>query len=100
MNYTNPSSGWVGLAVIRVPSLFPTTSPSYRGPLIINPGGPGGSGVSLVMRSGMDFSRILDGHFDIIGLDPRGKLHVHLRSLTHDRLLFRDWTVNASSQVL
>ncbi|KAF9498353.1 alpha/beta-hydrolase [Pleurotus eryngii] len=72
MNYTNPSSGWAGLAIIRVPSLFPTTSPSYQGPLIINPGGPGGSGVSLVLRSGFHFSTILDGRFDIIGLDPRG----------------------------
>ncbi|KAL4249302.1 Serine protease/Carboxylesterase S33 [Pleurotus pulmonarius] len=72
LNYTNTSSGWAGLAIIRLPSTFPTMSPSYQGPLIINPGGPGGSGVDLVLRSGMDFSRILDGRFDIIGLDPRG----------------------------
>lgn len=78
LNYTDLSSGWVGLAIIRVPSLFSTTSPLYRGPLIVNPGGPGGSGVGLVLRSGMDFSRILDGRFDIIGLDPRGKLLVRL----------------------
>ncbi|KAF4574356.1 hypothetical protein EYR36_005689 [Pleurotus pulmonarius] len=58
-------------------------SPSYQGPLIINPGGPGGSGVDLVLRSGMDFSRILDGRFDIIGLDPRGKSHVRLHFPTY-----------------
>lgn len=100
MNYTNPSSGWAGLAIIRVPSLFPTTSPSYQGPLIINPGGPGGSGVSLILRSGIHFSTILDGRFDIIGLDPRGKYHVRLYCLKHNLLLSRDWTVKPSGQVL
>lgn len=38
----------------------------------INPGGPGGSGTSLVLRAGTQLSVIVEGRFDIISWDPRG----------------------------
>ncbi|KAF8960264.1 TAP-like protein-domain-containing protein [Flammula alnicola] len=36
------------IALIRKPSIFPPDSDSYRGPILFNPGGPGGSGVDFI----------------------------------------------------
>ncbi len=43
------------------------------GSLLVNPGGPGGSGMSFVglLRSVSDFGRVGE-RFDVIGFDPRG----------------------------
>ncbi|KAI8960403.1 hypothetical protein F5Y11DRAFT_268344 [Daldinia sp. FL1419] len=41
--------------------------------IIVDPGGPGASGTSLVWRAAEDFTkRLSDGKFDILGWDPRG----------------------------
>ncbi|KAH9895108.1 alpha/beta-hydrolase [Cubamyces lactineus] len=45
---------------------------NYKGTILINPGGPGGSGTSLVGRAGRAISRVVGDSFDIIGFDPRG----------------------------
>ncbi|KAJ6501787.1 TAP-like protein-domain-containing protein [Mycena vulgaris] len=49
-----------------------TTPPQYRGPLLFNPGGPGGSGVDAVVGSGAAFATVFGPQFDIVGFDPRG----------------------------
>lgn len=45
---------------------------NYKGPVLINPGGPGGSGTNLVARAGKNISAIVGPSFDILGFDPRG----------------------------
>ncbi|KAN0063630.1 hypothetical protein ACQY0O_004084 [Thecaphora frezii] len=41
--------------------------------LVINPGGPGGSGTNYVWRAGETYSgNFTDGTFDVLGWDPRG----------------------------
>ncbi|KAI0630076.1 alpha/beta-hydrolase [Trametes polyzona] len=45
---------------------------NYRGPILINPGGPGGSGTNLIARAGRNISRVVGDSFDILGFDPRG----------------------------
>jgi hypothetical protein len=54
-------------------SVVPHNSSSYRGPILINPGGPGGSGVDFGLNLGKQLSTIVGPEFDIIGFDPRGE---------------------------
>jgi pimeloyl-ACP methyl ester carboxylesterase len=69
LDYANPSGSQVNLAVIRLPA----TDPSRRiGSLVVNPGGPGGSGVDFVASSGDSLPAALRERFDIVGFDPRG----------------------------
>ncbi len=70
MDYTNPDGETISLALIRMPA----TGNDKQGVILLNPGGPGGSGIELVE----DFSLIgnipedITAAFDIIGFDPRG----------------------------
>jgi pimeloyl-ACP methyl ester carboxylesterase len=58
------------ISVIRLPALERT----HRiGSLVVNPGGPGASGVDFVRRSGAAvFAKGVRRRFDIVGFDPRG----------------------------
>jgi pimeloyl-ACP methyl ester carboxylesterase len=69
LDYGDPGAAQITLAVKRLAA----ADPAVRvGSLLINPGGPGGSGLSLVESVPLLFSReLLDG-FDVVGFDPRG----------------------------
>jgi pimeloyl-ACP methyl ester carboxylesterase len=67
IDYDDPSSGTIDLAVVRRPVRYPSQRVAS---LIVNPGGPGGSGVDMVTRGfGTDG---LDDRLDIVGWDTRG----------------------------
>ena len=68
VDYGDASSGTVDLAVIRRPAADPG---ARIGPLVVNPGGPGGSGVNLV-RNGWGVANGLGDRFDLVSWDPRG----------------------------
>jgi pimeloyl-ACP methyl ester carboxylesterase len=59
--------------VIRLQAGVDIQSSEYRGPILFNPGGPGGSGVELVLNRGRRLASVLGPQFDIVGFDPRGK---------------------------
>jgi pimeloyl-ACP methyl ester carboxylesterase len=80
LNYSEPDGKNAIIALTRIPSPLPTNSPWYRGPILINPGGPGGSGVEAIMRFGGALSAIVGPQFDVVGFDPRG-LIVYASSL-------------------
>ncbi|KAH8917080.1 alpha/beta-hydrolase, partial [Atractiella rhizophila] len=70
MNHLNPQPNLtVSLALRRLPATVPPKE--RKGTLLINPGGPGGSGTSLVARAGLMIHTILEGKYDILGFDPR-----------------------------
>ncbi|MFV0316745.1 MAG: alpha/beta hydrolase, partial [Microthrixaceae bacterium] len=60
----------IDMAVIRMPSTG--TEFERIGSLVINPGGPGGSGVDTVVGMSEDFPTELSDRFDLVGFDPRG----------------------------
>lgn len=60
----------INLAVARIPS---TGGDDDRiGSLVVNPGGPGGSGLEFLAGVGPTFPRDLRKQFDIVSFDPRG----------------------------
>ncbi|RGD56976.1 alpha/beta hydrolase [Kitasatospora xanthocidica] len=69
LNYAAPEVGTLDVAVVRNPA----TKPDQRiGSLLINPGGPGGSGVGMVTYDPKGFDGPVHDRYDIVGFDPRG----------------------------
>jgi pimeloyl-ACP methyl ester carboxylesterase len=70
LDYANPAGKQIPLALIRLPA----ADPSRRiGSMLMNPGGPGASGVDFLRSSGQTvFTETLRDRFDIVGFDPRG----------------------------
>ncbi|KAJ3541434.1 hypothetical protein NM208_g4613 [Fusarium decemcellulare] len=68
LNYKNQKSGeTIDIQLIRV-----SATKRAKGNILFNPGGPSGSGVEFVASEGDVLRDMLDGHFNIIGFDPRG----------------------------
>ncbi|KAJ6479492.1 TAP-like protein-domain-containing protein [Mycena vitilis] len=70
LDYSAPHQGSASIAIVRLPSTSPKSE--YRGPILFNPGGPGGSGVDAVVGAGAAFATVFGPQFDIVGFDPRG----------------------------
>jgi pimeloyl-ACP methyl ester carboxylesterase len=66
LDYAHPQGRTLDIAVIRQPA-----SGQSEGSLIINPGGPGASGVTFEAEAAPAFSQLTD-HFDLVSFDPRG----------------------------
>ncbi|KAI0490676.1 Alpha/Beta hydrolase protein [Xylaria cf. heliscus] len=64
----------VHLALIMVTGAGRTQSPSTyaEAPLLVNPGGPGGSGVVFTQARATSLHLLVGDQHDIIGFDPRG----------------------------
>lgn len=69
VDWKRPRGATIDLALTR----HLATDPERRiGSLLINPGGPGGSGVGFAFSAPHSFSPDLLERFDIVGFDPRG----------------------------
>jgi pimeloyl-ACP methyl ester carboxylesterase len=68
LDYAHPNSGTIGIAINRKPA---TNTANRIGSLLINPGGPGASGLQFV-RDDVSALTALNQRFDLIGFDPRG----------------------------
>ena len=73
LDYANPQGDELAIALLKVSANISTSDPAYRGPVLINPGGPGGSGVDLALSLGSLAQSLIGAEYDIIGFDPRGK---------------------------
>jgi pimeloyl-ACP methyl ester carboxylesterase len=70
LDYDEPNGPTIQLALLR----YPARDKARRiGSLFVNPGGPGGSAVETVGReAGEQIHNLLEGRFDVVGMDPRG----------------------------
>ena len=68
IDYTNLKTGTFNISVLK----YPTTNKKKLGSLIVNPGGPGGSGVDYAYAAEYLFSSAILNAYDIVGFDPRG----------------------------
>ncbi|MEV4578716.1 alpha/beta hydrolase [Nonomuraea jabiensis] len=74
IDWSRPSDGTFEVGVARRKA----TDPAARiGALVLGAGGPGGSGVELVLGSPQMLSPEVLRRFDIVGLDPRGTNRSH-----------------------
>jgi pimeloyl-ACP methyl ester carboxylesterase len=63
----------VHIALIMLPGKNHTESGAWsESPLLVNPGGPGGSGTEIVKSAGRAQQEIAGSDLDIVGFDPRG----------------------------
>ncbi|KAI0769263.1 alpha/beta-hydrolase [Trametes elegans] len=67
LDYHDPSVGYGQLAVIKA-----NATGERRGTVLLNPGGPGGSGLSAVGGHSQEILYLTGGLYDVVSWDPRG----------------------------
>ncbi len=70
LDHAKPHGKTITLALSRVPHT--SDAKSYQGPLLVNPGGPGGSGLTLAGFVAGSLPKSVASTYDVIGFDPRG----------------------------
>lgn len=68
LDHDDPSGRRITLALSRIPH----TAKTFQGPLLVNPGGPGGSGLSMAGFVASSLPKTVAAQYDVIGFDPRG----------------------------
>ena len=96
---SNPNE--VQIAVARLRAKVNGSSASFGGTIVLNPGGPGGSGVDLLRWAGRSIQEIVDGEkrFEILSFDPRGNHYTAPSSACFDDDTDRDLYLSDSVAV-
>ncbi|MFF8641191.1 alpha/beta hydrolase [Streptomyces sp. NPDC015345] len=68
LDHQRPAGEQITLALSRVPH----TAATSQGPLLVNPGGPGGSGLAMAGSVAKSLPKEVAARYDVIGFDPRG----------------------------
>jgi pimeloyl-ACP methyl ester carboxylesterase len=68
LDYAHPAGRTIELSVVRLRS----SGDGPRRSLVLNPGGPGASGVDYALNAESAVSKDVRRHFDVVGFDPRG----------------------------
>ncbi|MEU5576609.1 alpha/beta hydrolase [Streptomyces huasconensis] len=68
LDHRSPGGEQLTLALSRVPH----TAKTFQGPLLVNPGGPGGSGLNMAGTVAKALPKEVAAQYDVIGFDPRG----------------------------
>ncbi|MDN4472073.1 alpha/beta hydrolase [Demequina zhanjiangensis] len=69
LDWTDPGGESIEIAINRAPA---TSSDARVGSLLINPGGPGGSGLDFLEYFTSYYGDSVAAAYDVIGFDPRG----------------------------
>jgi hypothetical protein len=69
--------GNASIALVRLPSTAPKSE--YLGPILFNPGGPGGSGVTTIVSMGAQAAELLGNQFDIVGFGASCRIAFQVR---------------------
>ena len=72
LDYQNPSTGQASVPLVRLPAQSNSTDGPYQGMILLNPGGPGASGITEVQTSGALIQSVVGSNWDLIGFDIRG----------------------------
>ncbi len=70
LNHADPGGRQISIAVSRIRATAPSSK--RQGPLLVNPGGPGGRGLHWSASLYRDLPRSVRSTYDIVGFDPRG----------------------------
>lgn len=85
VDYRKPRGGTLSLAVVRLPARRGDAKAS----LLLNPGGPGASGVDYARAAERVVSEDVRERFDVVGFDPRGVARSRPLECLSDRELDR-----------
>jgi pimeloyl-ACP methyl ester carboxylesterase len=69
LDYAKPAGRSITLSLLKVPA---RDQGRRLGSMVVNPGGPGGSGVDYADRAADTFGTPLLRSYDVVGFDPRG----------------------------
>ena len=69
LSYEDPGGDTIKVKVLKVPS---SRKKGRLGSLVVNPGGPGGSGVEYAQAADFIVGKPVRQRYDIVGFDPRG----------------------------
>ncbi|HUW79152.1 MAG TPA: alpha/beta hydrolase [Candidatus Nanopelagicaceae bacterium] len=100
LDYSHPNARTITLAVTR----HLATDQKHRlGSLLLNPGGPGGSGVDYVLAADYIATKQILARYDLVGFDPRGvgrSTPIHCLTDTEtDRMIALDGTPTTPGQI-
>jgi pimeloyl-ACP methyl ester carboxylesterase len=85
VDYAKPDGRHISLALDMIPATAPKSQ--QQGILLVNPGGPGGSGLPLAAEVAQGLSPGVAAQYDIVGFDPRG-VGSSVPALSCDRSFF------------
>ncbi|MGW1178591.1 alpha/beta hydrolase [Kitasatospora sp. NPDC002543] len=69
LDYADPAGRTIDVALAKVPA---ADRENRLGALLLNPGGPGNSGVKMVRWGWQNYQGPLHDRYDLVGFDPRG----------------------------
>ncbi len=69
VDYANPQGDTIELALVKVPA---RKASKRLGSLVVNPGGPGASGVDYARAADFIVGKGVRDAYDVVGFDPRG----------------------------
>jgi pimeloyl-ACP methyl ester carboxylesterase len=70
LNYRDPGGRKITLALSEIPATAPTAQ--QQGDLLVNPGGPGGPGLSMAASTAAGLTPSVAAEYNIVGFDTRG----------------------------